>query len=79
VSPRRDSRPFVASFGGPCAAECGDRIKPGEEVRYVADELMHVECADADLPPEVRNVDASLRRNSPACPSCWTVHAGECL
>jgi hypothetical protein len=71
VSPRRDSRPFVAAFGGACAAECGDRIKPGEDVQYVADELMHVECAGGEPP--------ARRPETAACPSCWTVHAGECL
>lgn len=71
----RDSRPFAARFGGACAADCGDRIKPGEEVRYLADELFHDECA-ADA--EGRTLVAE-RAEPTVCPSCWTVHAGECL
>lgn len=81
MTPRRDSAPFSAQYRGVCAADCGDPIRPGDPVRYLADELFHAECADADLPPEVRTADRTLRENTaPAvCPSCWTVHAGECL
>jgi hypothetical protein len=71
----QDSRPFVASFGGRCAAECGDPIRPGEDVQYVADELMHAECA-ADTEGRVIRAE---RAEPSVCPSCWTVHAGECL
>lgn len=71
MSRARDSRPFTARFGGACAADCGDRISPGDEVAYIADELMHAECAGAE-PPAPRPEPAP-------CPRCWTVHAGECL
>lgn len=62
---------FLARFHGPCAADCGDPIRPDDEVTYVADELMHAECAGVPPtapPPEER-----------PCPDCWTVHRGECL
>lgn len=74
MTSRRDSAPFIASFGAACAAECGERIQPGQDVRYHDDELMHVECAEqvAARPP------ARVELVRP-CPSCWTVHAGECL
>lgn len=67
------SRPFVASYGGRCAADCGDPIRPGDHVEYVADELMHEDCAD-DGP-----TDRAVAHVRPVCPACWTVHAGECL
>jgi hypothetical protein len=65
---------FPARFYGACAADCGDRIKPDDEVQYVADELMHAECAGqiAARPP------ARVQIVKP-CPTCWTVHAGECM
>lgn len=75
MSPRRDSRPFAAQYGGACAADCGDPIKPGDEVRYLADELMHDECAsDAD-----GRIVAAERAEPTVCRDRWTVHAGECL
>lgn len=75
MSPRRDSPSFTAQYGGRCAADCGDLIKPGEEVRYVADELMHDECAsEAD-----GRIVAAHRAEPDVCSSCRTVHAGECM
>jgi hypothetical protein len=73
MSPRRPA-PFEARYGGPCAADCGERIHPGDPVRYVADELCHDECAGQveDRPP------ARVELVRP-CSACWTVHAGECL
>lgn len=66
------SRPFEARHHSGCAADCGDRIRPGDEVVYVADELVHAECAPTS--------SAAVERPEPAaCPSCWTVHRGECL
>jgi len=62
---------FAARYGGPCAAECGSRIYPGDDVEYVDDELVHADCADD--PP------AAARPAPPPCPACWTVHAGECM
>lgn len=75
MSRTRDSRPFTANFGGPCAADCGDRIRQGDEVRYLADELMHDECA-ADTEGRVIRAE---RAEPTVCPRCWTAHAGECL
>lgn len=63
------SRPFEARFGGRCAAECGEPIHEGDQVVYEDDELVHVDCVGKPEPPPSR----------PACPSCWTVHAGECM
>lgn len=64
---------FVAQFRSRCAADCGDPIRPGDRAEYVADELMHEECADGG--PS----DAALeRRLPPACPRCGVSHAGLC-
>jgi hypothetical protein len=68
------SAPFIARYGGRCAADCGEPIRSGDWVAYVGDELMHEDCADGG--PSDRVVEARVR---PACPRCWTVHAGECL
>lgn len=69
----RLDRAFLARYDGPCAADCGRSIRADDPVRYVDDELMHAECAaleDSGSPPP---------RPSAICPSCWTIHAGECL
>lgn len=66
------SRPFQARFYGSCPV-CGDDIDPGQLVRYEEDDqLVHAEPADC-------NADESTPpREQAPCPSCWTVHAGEC-
>lgn len=61
------SRPFAARYRGECAS-CGWEIDPGQPVRYDGDDLVHDDC-DGDAEPA----------EQPACPSCWTVHAGECM
>lgn len=63
---------FEARYAGRCAAaHCnyGDsQIRPGDDVEYHDDELMHRSCA------------ANARRDDfPACRKCFTYHAGECL
>lgn len=65
---------FEARYGGRCAADCGDPIRPGDDVQYVADELVHAECA-----PQITDREpARLRPEPAACPSCHLVHAGDC-
>lgn len=59
---------FEARYGGRCAADCGDPIRPGDDVQYIADELVHAECAPT-APP---------RPERAPCPTCYLVHAGEC-
>ncbi len=39
------SRPFTARHDGTCRG-CSFDIRPGETVRYLADALHHVRCAD---------------------------------
>jgi len=49
-------------YGGRCAAECGEQIRPGDDVVYVEDELVHVDCEERALRP-AREVEV--------CTSCW--------
>ena len=62
---------FPAKYEGHCAHEdCTEpsvRIEPGDEVRYVGDELMHRSCS------------TRVRTLPPLCGDCWTHHRGECL
>lgn len=60
---------FTARYAGQCAS--GDRIQPGELVKYDGDELVHVNCDVPSLP----NERDELNR---VCRQCWLVHAGEC-
>jgi hypothetical protein len=64
------SRPFEARYGGRCAADCGEPIREGDQVVYEDDELVHADC---------EGKHEQQRPERPACTSCWTVHAGECL
>lgn len=53
---------FEAKCGGRCAAECGTRIDPGDQVEYVDDELVHVGCVpEPESEPKPR----------PVCPNCF--------
>lgn len=36
---------FEARYFGACGGDCGDRIQPGDPVRYAGDVLCHEECA----------------------------------
>lgn len=66
---------FRVKYPGRCAADCGSVIEPGDDVTYVEDELVHVECADRSWPsglgpmPEPRAVDI--------CPHCRLVRPCE--
>lgn len=67
------TRPFTAKFSGRCAADCGDPIRPGDDVQYLADELFHTECSGHHPAPPPRP------RPEPApCGACHLVHAGDC-
>lgn len=64
---------FAAKFAGCCNAgeSCqypGGFISPGDEVRYVDDELMHDSCASV----------AQRRNVLPLCGDCGTYHNGKC-
>lgn len=55
---------FAARYDGTCAAECENRIHPGDHVRYVDDQLVHVGCFPKEPEPE--------RTPRPTCPNCFT-------
>lgn len=52
---------FEAKYGGRCGADCGESIKPGQQVRYSDDVLVHEDC------------DAAIAVERPAviCPDCF--------
>lgn len=68
---------FLAEYKGVCAC-CDTAFAPGTEVTYDSEgNLLVVQCPNAEpatLTPEQR---AALRAKM--CPSCFMVHAGECL
>ena len=66
---------FIAQYRSRCAAGCGDPIRPGDSAEYVADELMHEECADGGLSD--RALERQLARER-VCASCGLTHAGLC-
>lgn len=35
---------FSAKYYGPCAAECGQKIEPGDSVLYEDGDLVHEDC-----------------------------------
>lgn len=65
-------RVFEAKYKGHCTSEScryGDgEIRPGDDVEFVDDELMHRECATA------ARRDAEI----PRCATCFTHHRGDC-
>ena len=64
---------FEAKYYGECASEdCqyrDNRIRPGDEVEYQNDELVHTKCAATER----------LSTTAPLCAACFTYHRGECL
>jgi hypothetical protein len=59
--------PFEARYGGWCA-NCPDRIKPGDQVRYTEGELAHVMC-----------LEKAPEESGEPCKKCFLFHAGECM
>jgi len=54
---------FTAKYPDRCAANCGERIEPGDTVEYVDDDLVHEGCVpESEIEREVR----------PVCPDCFT-------
>lgn len=58
---------FRAKYGGRCAAECGEAIEVGDEVKYVDDQVVHLSCEVA--------FNLSDDQKSEICQQCWTAHA----
>lgn len=63
---------FRAQFDGYCAAECGYRIHPGDEVEYDEDrKLRHVDCVPKPDP-------TTIGPREVVCPDCWLVKPCRC-
>lgn len=62
---------FPARYDGTCAASCGDRIHPGDPVRYDGDRLVHDQCAPARDP-------LTIGPREVVCGVCWLVKPCRC-
>ena len=51
------------------AAVIADRAGRGDDVVYVNDELVHLECEDTPKPAE---------RTEEVCPACWLIKPCDC-
>jgi hypothetical protein len=60
-------RPFEARYHGTCPA-CDEAIKPGQQVRFDDDALVHDDCTDA----------VPVERPVVVCDRCWLVKPCEC-
>ncbi len=64
---------FPARYDGTCAAECGNRIHPGDAVRYDDDDqLRHDACT-----PKPSKFD--MRLTDVVCPDCFCIRPCRCL
>lgn len=64
---------FIAKYRGTCADDCGEPIRPGDEVAYRGEgedrELMHTRC-----PISAVGLEEAL-----PCGECWLIHpVGAC-
>lgn len=66
------TRPFTARYAGGCA--CCDEPFPQGAVVCFDDDSNLILADHLDEPPR-----PARRPERPACRSCWTVHAGECM
>lgn len=64
---------FKAMYDGTCAANCSQRIHPGDEVTRDDDGLYwHVDCWNAPTPYE-------LGPREVVCPDCFLVRPCRCI
>lgn len=66
------SATFSARYDGVCAAACGNRIHPGDRVRYEDDALVHDECA-----PKPDRL--TIQPGEVVCPDCFLVRPCRCF
>lgn len=64
---------FRARYAGRCAAGCGEPIEAGDDVTFVDDRLVHVECADRGVP-----VCGHAPRPVTICPTCHLTRPCDC-
>lgn len=69
---------FRAMYNDTCAADCGERIHPGDEVMYRGEgadrELVHVECATEDGRPSPFDIGPK----EVVCGVCWLIRPCRC-
>jgi hypothetical protein len=58
---------FEAKYGGPCGS-CTERIRPGDQVTYADDEMVHADCEGSSTP----------ERKTETCSVCWLIKPCEC-
>lgn len=61
---------FEAKYNGICGS-CTERIREGDQVRYVEDDLVHVVCELV-----VSEVDRDAKRE--VCQNCWLLKPCDC-
>lgn len=61
---------FTARFRGRCYADCGEPIEPGDDVAYVNEHLMHVDCSGLAPREDERPVTI--------CPDCHPTRPCDC-
>jgi hypothetical protein len=71
------SATFPARFDGVCAKDCGNRIHPGDIVRYEGDalhgdgRLVHDECAEKPSRFDIAPTEV-------VCGVCWLIKPCKC-
>ncbi len=60
----RNGKPFEARYDGKCGS-CGDRFMAGDDVVYVDDTLLAMECCGGDAGPVVRPPGHAVRKPCP--------------
>lgn len=67
------SHAFPARYDGTCAADCGNRIHPGDLIRYDEDDqLVHDECVPAPSKFDIQPGEV-------VCPDCYCIRPCRCL
>ena len=54
-----------ARYGGPCVADCGERIHVGDPIRMTDDGAVHDDCAAHQPKPQPE---------PSVCSTCWLTH-----
>jgi hypothetical protein len=75
------SAAFSARYRSACP-RCRKRIAIGDDIRFQDDfaDPVHDRCREPSARPESgpTKTKPALVNENPACPSCWTQHAGQC-
>lgn len=61
---------IVAQYGGECVADCGQPIRPGQQIMSVGEgSWQHIKCPESE---------DELAARQPRCARCGLNHPGEC-